>query len=120
MKHPNLELVDLRMYGYGEYDILYTPSNENDNQYECISELLYEFDQTINNSEEYIDLLNGCYIKIESDSNTWIAIQYRYDIDVQIHTNFSEDNIPIIKDYFPYEKIIAFHLINGKPVQLEY
>ena len=79
-----------------------------------------EFDQTINHSEEYTDLLNGCYIKIESDSNVWIAIQYRYDIDVQIHTNFSEDNISKIKDYFPYEKIIAFGLIDGSPVQLEY
>ena len=120
-KHTNIELVDMYMYGYGEYDILYTSDNEDENQYQAMTALLYEFDQIINNSTEFASLLNGCYIKIKtSASNAWIAIQYRYDIDVQIHTNFSEDNISKIKDFFPYEKIIAFSLIDGSPVQLEY
>ena len=119
-KYSNIQLARKYMYGYGEYDILYTSTNDKENCFEQMILVLYEFDYVINSEPEFTNLLNGCYIRVEAFSGEWLAIHYRYDIGTEIRTNSDEDVVPTIKSFFPDTKVTVCKMVNGKPEQIEF
>lgn len=119
-EYTNIKLIRKDYCGYGEYDIKYTSIEGIDNYYEQIISVLYEFDRIIRDTPSFSTLLNGCYIRVESVTDEWAAIFYRYDIGTEIHTNFNEDNVSTIKSYFPDTKTIICKMIDGKAASFSY